>query len=69
MSKYRAAKAIERMIFVILLIALSAGGFFYGRFRGELPDWQLVGLIVAGYVIAFGFYRIALRWALRKLDY
>jgi hypothetical protein len=57
------------MMFVVLLSALSAGGFFYGRFRGDLPDWQLVGLIVAGYVVAFCFYRLALRLALRKLDY
>jgi hypothetical protein len=57
------------MLFVVLLSALSAGGFSYGRFRGNLPDWQLVSLIVAGYIVAFCFYRIALRLALRKLDH
>ena len=66
-DKYRAAKAIERLMFVVLLCTLSAGGFSYSHLRGELPDWKLVGLIVVGYIVAFGFCRLALRLALSKL--
>ncbi len=68
MDKDRTIKAIERLMFVLLLGVLSAGGFFYGYFKGELPDWQLVSLIALGYIAAFGFYRLALSLALSKLD-
>ena len=67
MDKHRKAKTIERMLFVVLLCVIGAGGFVYERFRADLPGWQLIGLIVASYVIAFGIYRLALSAALRKL--
>lgn len=69
MDKHRKAKAIERMMFVVLLCVFGSGGFFYERFRADLPGWQLVGLIIASYVVAFGLYRLALSAALRKLRY
>ncbi len=68
MDKLRKAKAIERMMFVVLLTALSAGGFYYERLRGDLPSWQLVGLICAGYIVAFGVYRLTLNLVLKKLN-
>jgi uncharacterized membrane protein len=57
------------MMFVALLIALGVGAGCYERFRDDLPRWQLVGLIVAGYIVAFGCYRIGLSLALRKLNH
>lgn len=57
------------MMFIGLLCVIGAGGFCYERFRNDLPGWQLVGLIVGSYVVAFGVYRLALGAALRKLHY
>ncbi len=68
MDKYQKIKRIERMMFVALLCPLMVGGFCYGRFEGDLPDWQLLGLIALGYAASFGIYRLALSVALGKLD-
>ena len=68
MRKFEKTKTVERVLFVALLGALAAGGFCYEWFRSDMSRWQLVVLIVAGYVVAFGIYRQALRLVLRKLD-
>ena len=66
MDKYRKARTVERVLFIILLAALGAGGFFYERFRTEEPGWQLVGLIVVGMCASYAAYRFALHVAIRK---
>ena len=68
MDKHRKARAVERVLFAMLLAALGAAGFFYERFRTEVPGWQLVGLIIAGMCASYGAYRLALNFALRKLE-
>jgi hypothetical protein len=67
MNKCRKLKVIEQGLYAALLIVIGLGGYFYERFRGDLPNWQLVGLIIAGYIAAFGLYRIALSLAAKKL--
>lgn len=53
----------------MLVAALGAGGFFYERFRTDVPGWQLIGLIIAGMCASYGAYRLALNFALRKLEF
>jgi hypothetical protein len=60
-------RALERVLFAMLLASFGAAGFFYQRFRTEVPDWQLVSLIVAGMGASYGVYRLALTFVLRKL--
>lgn len=67
MDKPAKAKAIERILFSMLLVALATGGYCYGRFGTEVPKWRLVCLIVAGYVVAGAVHRFALKFALKKL--
>lgn len=59
-------RVIERILYVALLAALGASGFVYEWFRGQIPQWQLVGLICTGMGICFAAYRLALNYALRK---
>jgi len=67
MEKHRKARLVEHVLFVMLLAALGAAGFFYERFQTEVPGWQLVGMIIAGMCASYGTYRLTLNFALRKL--
>jgi hypothetical protein len=67
LDPYRKARAVERLLFALLLVALASAGYCYERFRGEVPSWKLVGLIVAGICAAYAAYRFALHYALEKL--
>lgn len=67
MDKLQRAIAVERLLFVGLVIVLAVGGFCYGQFRGEMPDWQLAGLIATGFVAAYVLYRLVLKRALSRL--
>ena len=69
MDKFQTVKSVERLLFVAVIGMIAVGGFCYGHFEGKLPDWQLISLIVTGYVATQIAYRLALNRLLTRLRY
>ncbi|MEG3122587.1 hypothetical protein [Sphingomonas sp. GB1N7] len=66
MDKFQKAKTVERGWFLVVFALLALGGYCFGHFRGDLPDWQLVGLILTGYFFTYVIYRFAVKRALKS---
>lgn len=67
MDRHSRARTVERVLFLLLISALAASGFFYERFRAEMPAWQLAAMICVGMSVSYGAYRVALYVVVRRL--
>lgn len=68
-DQIKKARAVERVLFAILLVALFAAGIFYELYRDILPTSKLLGLIFGWMCVAYALYRFALNRVLRKLGF
>ncbi len=59
---------LERSLFTALLAVLAATGFFYQRYRSDMPDWKRAGITITAMGLAYGGYRFTLNPGLRRIE-
>ncbi len=67
MNSYQKIRMIERSLFFILLIGISAGGFLYEIYKEEVSGGLLVFSINAYFLLCYAIYRGLLRYMVRSL--
>ena len=58
---------IERILFALLLIAMSLAGAFYELYKGQMEGILLIALLSIYLLGCYGSYRLLLRAARRKV--
>jgi hypothetical protein len=67
MGDFKKIRAIERLLFVVLLIGLAGAGFMYETYKEAVRAVILVPLLIAYMLICYTIYRGMLRLAVRVL--
>ena len=65
MDSHEKIRMIERGLFFLLVIEMSAGGFFYEVYKDEVSGGLLVLSIIAYFLLCYAIYQGLLRYTVR----